>query len=219
MRVLYVEDEPDIAIGVAEILRSDRYEVVWVGTADAAFAAMASAPADVVLLDVMLHGDDGAGFRIAQGLRESGFEGGILFLSARDAVEDRIEGLDLGGDDYLVKPFRFDELRARIRALLRRQAGLKQTRIERGSLTIDLKNRVVRLREQPVDLSEREFALLEILAHHPERAFSAEELLDRVFPQASSGAAVVRVYVHNLRDKLGEGMVKRVPGGYRLGDP
>lgn len=219
MRIVYVEDEPDIAVGVTEMLVRDRYEVEWVCTAEAAFASMAASPADVLLLDVMLQGDSRAGFRLASALREAGYDGGILFLSARDTVEDRIEGLDNGGDDYLVKPFSFEELRARIRALLRRDAGLKQTRIERGSVTFDTKNRSVRRGEIRIDLSDREFSLLEILAYHPDRVFSAEELLDRVFPMAASGPAVVRVYVRSLRNKLGASMIKTVAGGYRLGDP
>jgi DNA-binding response OmpR family regulator len=218
MRILMVEDEPDIAIGVVEMLEQHRYQASWVASVEAALMDIAVAPPEVVLLDVMLHGDDRAGYRLAQLLREGGFEGGILFLSARDAIDDRVEGLDAGGDDYLVKPFSFEELRARIRALLRRDAGLKQSRLERGSISIDLKDRAVWVAEQRVDLSAREFALLELFAHHPERIFSAEELLDRLFPNASSGLAVVRVYVRNLRGKLGEGVIKTVPGGYRLGD-
>lgn len=219
MRVLLVEDEADIAIGVVEMLQQHRYKVSWASSVDETWAALAEAPVDVLLLDVMLHGDDEAGFRLAQQLREGGFDGGILFLSARDSVDDRIEGLDVGGDDYLVKPFSFAELRARLRALLRREAGLKQAILERGSVRIDLNARAVWAAGGRVDLSDREFALLEILAHHPERVFGAEELVDRVFPQAASGVAVVRVYVRTLRSKLGESLIKTVPGGYRLGDP
>jgi len=219
VRILYLEDEHDIATGVVELLRADRYEVVWVDRLDAAYEAVASAPFDLALLDVMIGPDDSAGFTLAADLREAGFEGHVLFVSARDAVSDRVRGLDLGGDDYLVKPFSADELRARVRALLRRSAPLKQAVLERGALRIDLATRTVSRDEQPVELSEREFAMLELMAHEPDRPFPVEELLDRLFPSAASGPTVVRVYVSALRKKLGDDAIETVPGGYRLGRP
>ena len=219
MRILYLEDEPDIATAVVELLRADRYEVVWVDHLDAAYAALADAPFDLALLDVMIGGDDTAGFTFAADLRAAGFDGQVLFVSARGAVSDRVHGLDLGGDDYLVKPFSGDELRARVRALLRRTAPLKQTVLERGALRIDLARRSVTRDGEAVELSEREFALLELMAHEPDRPFPVEELLDRLFPSAVSGPTVVRVYVSTLRKKLGDATVETVPGGYRLGTP
>ena len=219
MRILYLEDEHDIATGVVELLRTDRYEVVWVDRLDAAYDALAAAPFDLALLDVMIGSDDAAGFTFAANLRAAGFAGHVLFVSARDAVSDRVRGLDLGGDDYLVKPFSGDELRARVRALLRRIAPLKQTVLERGRLRIDLAQRTVSLDGQVVDLREREFAMLEFMAHEPDRPIPVEELLDRLFPNALSGPTVVRVYVSTLRKKLGDDVVETVPGGYRLGKP
>jgi two-component system, OmpR family, response regulator QseB len=219
VRILYLEDEHDIATGVVELLRSDRYEVVWVDRLDAAYDALAAAPFDLALLDVMIGSDDAAGFTFAADLRAAGFDGHVLFVSARDAVSDRVRGLDLGGDDYLVKPFSADELRARVRALLRRTAPLKRAVLERGGLRIDLAQRTVSHAGRDVELSEREFAMLELMAHEPDRPFPVEELLDRLFPNALSGPTVVRVYVSTLRKKLGDDAVETVPGGYRLGKP
>lgn len=217
LRILYLEDEPDIAEAVVETLRGDRYEVEWVTSKDEAFTRLAEVTFDLALLDIMIDGDDDAGFLVAASLREAGFEGQVLFLSARDTVEDRVRGLDLGGDDYLVKPFSLQELRARVRALLRRVRQLKRSRFERGPLLIDLVNRHVAWEGHPVDLSPREFAMLEVFVHEPERTFQADELQERLFPGAGSGPTVVRVYVSQLRQKLGEAVIATVPGGYRLG--
>jgi two-component system, OmpR family, response regulator QseB len=216
MRILYLEDEADIAEGVAELLTGDRYDVTWVRTLDEAFDALSAAPFDLALLDVMIGDDETAGFGLARTLREAGFEGQVLFLTARDSVSDRVHGLDIGGDDYLVKPFSFDELRARVRALLRRGSSLKQARLQHGALEIDLMARSVRRGGTPVDLSDREFAMLELFVHDSERVFPAAELRDRLFPTAS-GPAVVRVYVGTLRKKLGESVIDTLSGGYRLG--
>jgi len=219
VRILYLEDEADIAEAVVELLEHDHYTVIWVTSAAAAFDALAEAPVDLALLDVMIGSDERAGFHVAAAIREAGFGGSILFLSARDAVGDRVEGLDLGADDYLVKPFSVAELRARVRALLRRGASLTGTVLERGALRLDLVARTVSLAGDRVEVSEREFAMLELFAHDPERVVPVTELLDRLFPHATSGPAVVRVYVRNLRKKLGEQVVVTAAGGYRLGSP
>jgi two-component system, OmpR family, response regulator QseB len=217
MRILYLEDEPDIAEGVVELLVSDRYEVVWVRQVDEAFGELASKPFDLALLDVMVAGDDEAGFAVASALRDAGFDGQVMFLTARDRVADRVHGLDIGGDDYLVKPFSFQELRARVRALLRRSSRLKRSQLERGPLCIDLASRSVTWHGETVSLSDREFAMLELFAHEPDRVFRADELLDRLFPNASSGTPIVRVYVGHLRRKLSDDLIATTPAGYRLG--
>jgi DNA-binding response OmpR family regulator len=217
VRILYLEDEADIAEGVVEILRLDRYDVRWAQTLADAYEAAADAPCDLALLDVMVAGDHGAGFRFAHDLREVGFRGHVLFVTARAAVSDRVHGLDIGGDDYLIKPFSLEELRARVRALLRRGSQLKQAKLVRGSLAVDLAARKVELGGDAIDLSDREFAMLELFVHEPDRTFRTEELLDRLFPTAISGATVVRVYVSNLRKKLGDSVVETVASGYRLG--
>ena len=217
MRILVLEDEPDIAEAVVDALTRDHHHVTWASDAVAAAAATADRTFDLAVLDVIVGGDDDAGFRFASDLRRSGFLGPLLFTTARDTVEDRVRGLDLGGDDYLVKPYSLVELRARVRALLRRESPVKGTDMAHGPLRIDLAARRVWWDDHEVDLSARAFALLEVLALHPDRAFSASELQERVFPDAESGGIVVRVYVRQLRQKLGPEVVATVAGGYRLG--
>ena len=120
MRILVMEDEPDIAEAIVDVLRADRFDPLWVRDPEAALEAFVERDVATAVLDVMIGADADAGFRLAARLRESGYDGAILFLSARDATEDRVRGLDLGADDYLVKPFDLRELAARVRALARR---------------------------------------------------------------------------------------------------
>ena len=217
MRILLLEDEPDIAEAVADALTRDHHHVTWATTLAGAERAASDHPCDLAVLDVILGDDEDAGFRFAKHLREVGFLGPMLFTTARDAVEDRVLGLDLGGDDYLVKPYSLVELRARVRALLRRDTAVKGAETEFGVLRIDLASRRVWWDGRLIDLSAREFAMLEVFALHPERTFTSTELQARVFPDAESKGIVVRVYVRQLRQKLGPNVVATVPGGYRLG--
>jgi len=217
MRILFLEDEPDIAEAVVDALTRDHHHVTWAASAAGALAAIEERPYDLAILDVIVGDDDDAGFDVATTLRRSGYAGPMLFTTARDAVEDRVRGLDLGGDDYLVKPFSLIELRARVRALLRRETPLKGVDTEHGPLRVDLAARRVWWADRPVDLTAREFAMLEVLVMHPDRTFAAGELQERVFPDAESKGIVVRVYVRQLRQKLGPTVVATVPGGYRLG--
>ncbi|MER3442635.1 MAG: DNA-binding response regulator [Meiothermus sp.] len=217
MRILLVEDEEGLAQPLLALLRRERYATTWVSSVEAAYAVLADAEPDLLILDVMLPEGEDAGFELAQGLRQGGYKGSILFLTARDTIEDRVHGLDLGGDDYLVKPFSLTELLARVRALLRRSAHSKQAYIARGPLRVDQSGRRVFWQQQICELSEKEFALLELLALHPEKTFAVEELLERFFPQSESGHRILRVYVHRLREKLAPEAIVTVPGGYRLG--
>lgn len=217
MRILLVEDEPGLAAPLLALLRRERYEAEWADCLAQAHRLLGESEPDLIALDVMLPEGEDAGFRLARELREAGFAGAILFLTARDTVEDRVEGLDLGGDDYLVKPFSLQEFLARVRALLRRGGEQRQNRLERGPLLIDFKRRSVVWEEQPVQLSEKEFALLERLALHPERVFGIDELLDKLFPDTDSGHRILRVYVHRLREKLGPQVIATQSGGYILG--
>jgi DNA-binding response OmpR family regulator len=217
MKILLLEDERDLAEPVAQLLRAQRYEVTWVDTLGAAYEAFSERDYDLAILDVMLPESEDAGFELAEGLRAAGFAGSILFLTARDSVEDRIRGLDLGGDDYLIKPFSLKELLARVRALLRRESGTRTAGFQRGPLTVEFDRRTVSWHGQAVRLSEREFAMLELFALYPERIFSVDDLLERFFPDAASGHRVVRVYINQLRQKLAEDAVTTVPGGYTLG--
>ncbi len=217
MNILVVEDERDIAEPVVQLLRAQRYDVAWAASLEGAFEAFAARDFDLAVLDVMLPEGEDAGFDLAEGLRDAGFGGSILFLTARDSVEDRIRGLDLGGDDYLIKPFSLKELLARVRALLRRESPTKSATFRRGDLEVDFGKRQVSWRAREVRLSEREFTMLELFALHPPKVFSVDDLLDRFFPDAASGHRVVRVYVKQLRHKLRDDVITTVPGGYTLG--
>lgn len=217
MNILLLEDERDIAEPVTQLLRAQRYEVVWVASLEDAYDALAEREFDLAILDVMLPEGESAGFELAEGLRDVGFAGSILFLTARDSVEDRIRGLDLGGDDYLIKPFSLKELLARVRALLRRESQTRTATFSRGSLEVDFAKRKVLWHAAEVRLSEREFAILELFALYPDKVFSVDDLLERFFPDATSGTRVVRVYVNQLRQKLAEAVLETVPGGYTLG--
>lgn len=217
MRILLLEDQADIAEPLVDVLRRARYEVVAAKSLDEAYEALASATFDLAILDVMLPSGEDAGFEFAADLRQVGYTGQILFTSARDAELDTVRGLDLGGDDYLVKPFGLAEFMARVRALLRRTAQTKRTVLDRHPLLVDLSSRSVTWRGETIDVSDREFAILELFALYPDRVFTVEELLERFFPDASSGPSVVRVYVSQLRHKVADDLIRTVSGGYRLG--
>jgi len=215
--ILVVEDEMILAQVLLKTLAHEGYRAVHADSVDAAWQAIVEAEPAVISLDVMLPEGENAGYDFAKDLRASGVATPILFVTARDAVEDRVEGLDLGGDDYLVKPYSLDEYMARIRALLRREAQTKQAVFARGPLEVDFRKRRVQWQEKEITLSDREFALLEQFALNPDRIYTPNELLEKVFPGADSGTRVIRVYVHYLRQKMGSGVVMTASGGYRLG--
>lgn len=217
MNILLVEDERDLAEPIASLLTAQRYHITWVASLEQAYAVQAERDYDLAILDVMLPEGEDAGFDYAAYLREAGFSGSILFLTARDSIEDRIRGLDLGGDDYLIKPFSLKELLARVRALLRREAQTRTSVFTRGDLAVDLGKRQVSWQGQPVHLSEREFAMLELFTLYPDRTFTVDDLFERFFPDAESGNRVVRVYVNQLRKKVSSELIGTVPGGYVLG--
>lgn len=218
MTILFLEDERDLAEPVSQLLRAQRYTVTWVTSLEAAYEAMGEREYDLAILDVMLPEGEDAGFELAQNLRQAGFGGSILFLTARDSVEDRIRGLDIGGDDYLIKPFSLKELLARVRALLRRESQTRSSIFTRGALEVDFAKRKVLWAAEEVKLSEREFAILELFTLNPDKVFTVEDLLDRFFPDANSGNRVVRVYINQIRQKISDTVLSTVPGGYTLGD-
>lgn len=217
MHILLVEDHKDVARPVIMMLEHDRHQVRWASTARAALDLMAEAEPDLLILDIMLPDGENAGLQLAKQVREAGFERPILFLTARDAIEDRIEGLDLGGDDYLTKPFDIQELLARVRALLRRDGSNRSRVFLREPLKVDLKLRRVWWDGQEKQLSEKEFALLEVLVLDSEKVFFSEVLADRLFPDAETPLQSLRMYVMRLRDKLGPQVIVTVSGGYRFG--
>jgi len=217
LNILVVEDEKILAETLLALLKSEGYHAAWADCLEAAWQELAENEPDLIALDVMLPEGENAGFEFAKALRDMDSTIPILFLTARDTVEDRVTGLDLGGDDYLVKPYSLDEFMARVRALLRRETNSKKVNLQRGDLEINLRERKVVWKEKEISLSKREFAMLELFVLQPERIYTAEELLERIFPGVDTGTRVVRVYIHYLRQKIAKEIVTTATGGYRLG--
>jgi two-component system, OmpR family, response regulator len=220
MRVLVVEDERKMGGLLRRGLQQESYSVdlatngeegVWYGTEN---------EYDAIVLDVGLPDVDG--FSVCRRLREAGRWAPVLMLTARDAVADRVSGLDVGADDYLTKPFSFAELLARIRALIRRGAAERPTLLKVGDLILDPATRQVRRAEADVDLTSKEFALLEYFIRHPGEVLSRSRIIEHVWDFAYDGNSnVVDVYVRHLRDKIdrpfGKRSIETVRGaGYRF---
>jgi DNA-binding response OmpR family regulator len=221
MRVLLVEDEPSAAHVLAKGLREQTYAVDVATDGETALFQAGTTDYDAVILDVMLPVKDG--FTVCRTLRESGSLVPILMLTARDAVDARIEGLDCGADDYLVKPFDFGELLARLRALVRRgRLPLLPDRLMVGPLTLDTRSRRVRLGSHDVSLTPKEYALLEYLARHVGDVVSRADISEHVWDDRYDPVSnVVDVYVQRLRRKLDRGaaesMIRTRRGeGYQL---
>jgi len=219
MRILLVEDDPMIGAAVAEGLRGAGYAVDWTHDGDAGSRALAAGtPYALLVLDIGLPGRDG--LALLRGLRSHGSALPVLLMTARDAVGDRVAGLDAGADDYLVKPFDLDELLARVRALLRRAAGRADPVLAHGRLRLDPARRQAWCDEAPLALSAREFALLHALLERPGAVLSRGQLEERLYGWNDRlGSNVVEVHVHHLRRKLGEGAIRTVRGaGYAIGE-
>lgn len=199
VKVLIVEDQPRLGQFLKQGLSERAYTVTWVQTCCAARDALADTSYDAILLDLSL--PDGDGLQLLCEWRRNGFNEPVLILSARDTVEDRIKGLDLGADDYLPKPFSFEELLAHVRSLLRRQSAVKQAVLEHRSIRLDLMGHTVHLREQPVDLTSREFALLEIFMQNAGRILTRSYISERIWPGLVD-TNLLDVYMSRLRTKL-----------------
>jgi len=217
MNLLLVEDEAAIARPLLRALEAEGHRLRWAEDVQGARGALEDFEPDLLILDIMLPDSEDAGFLLAEEVRRSGFAGRVLFMTARGTLEDRVRGLDGGGDDYLVKPFALLELLARVRALLRRDSEVKTRKVVYGPLELDLSGQQVRYAGRQVDLSPREFALLERLILHPSRVWTGEELLERIWGKEGAALSVVKAYVHHLRQKLGPEVVKTVGRGYTLG--
>lgn len=209
MRIFLVEDTHDVGEAICRRFQQAGHTVDWETDGQAASDILSFTEYDLVVLDVMLPGLDG--FSILKKVRQSGSGVPVLILTARSEIDDRVGALDLGADDYLVKPFDFRELEARARVLLRRRAGGEATNlISCGDVVLDLSNRSVTVGRREVQLKRREMALLEILASRPGKVFSKEELLDRLFGfDEEVGENAVELYVGRLRKKL-EGATARI---------
>jgi two-component system OmpR family response regulator len=220
MRLLVVEDEPKLAALVARGLREEGYAVDVAARGEDALWMAEAAPYDAVLLDVMLPGADG--FAVCRRLREQGVWSPVLMLTARDAVDDRVAGLDSGADDYLPKPFAFDELLARIRALVRRSPSERPAVLRVGSLRLDPAEHRAWRGDVELELSPKELALLETFMRRPDQVLSRAALFDSAWDMAFERRSnIVDVYVRYLRDKIdrpfGCASLETLRGvGYRL---
>jgi two-component system OmpR family response regulator len=214
MRLLLVEDDAMIGETVLHLLRSEHYAVDWVRDGAMADQALRSAEYDLVLLDLGLPKRDG--LEVLRALRSRRSSVPVLIATARDSVGDRIAGLDAGADDYVVKPYDTDELLARIRALLRRSAGRGEPAFEHKGVSLNPATREATLNTQPVQLSAREWAVLEPLIARPGVVLSRVQLEEKLFSwkdDVSSNA--VEVYIHGVRKKLGNDIIQTVRGlGY-----
>lgn len=217
MRLLIVEDEVKLGGAIKRGLEQEGYAVDLVHDADDGLAYAQTEEYDVIVLDRMLP-DGKDGLDICTELRRDGNKTPVLMLTARDAVRDRVQGLSAGADDYLIKPFAFTELLARVRALGRRPQGLVAQVLRFGNIKLDLSAKIVSVDGKPVTLSKKEYALLEYLAHHPGQIMSKEQLIKHVWDfDADILPNTVEVFVRNLRKKLGDGVIETVRGfGYRL---
>ncbi|GGZ49828.1 response regulator transcription factor [Streptomyces bluensis] len=216
-RILIVEDEERIAAFVEKGLRAGGFTTTVVGDGEAAYEYALTGGFDLVVLDIGLPGRDG--FTVLRELREARVTIPVIVLTARDSVRDTVAGLEGGADDWMTKPFRFEELLARVRLRLRTAARAPEVTVLRsGSLSLDLRTRRARSGERTVDLTAREFVLLELFLRHPGQVLSREQILSHVWGyDFDPGSNIVDVYVRALRKKLGSEQVETVRGmGYRL---
>jgi DNA-binding response OmpR family regulator len=220
MKILIVEDQDRLGNFLAQGLKECSYTVTWARTCAQARDALAESPHDVIVLDLGL--PDGDGIDLLRQWRAAGFNEPVLILSARDTVADRIKGLDVGADDYLPKPFSFEELLARVRSLVRRQSVVKQVVLEHRGIKVDLLSHTVQLNGQPVDLTSREYALLEIFMQNPGRILTRTLISEKIWASHYDvDTNLLDVYMSRLRAKLetspGNPLFKTVRGvGYQL---
>lgn len=214
MRVLLVEDDRLIAEGVRTGLRQEGHTVDWMRDGPGAEAALRNSKFDVVLLDLGLPGRDG--IEVLRSMRRREDRTPVIVVTARDDVEDRVQGLDAGADDYIVKPFSLKEVAARIRSVSRRAAGRAEPAIEHNGIRLTPATRTVERDGAEVPLSAHEYAVLEALLQRPGTVLSRSQLEDRLYGwNAGVDSNAVEVYIHGLRRKLGAGAIRTVRGvGY-----
>ncbi|MFA4929254.1 MAG: response regulator transcription factor [Patulibacter sp.] len=215
-RILIAEDEQRLSAFLEKGLRAAGFTTTVVGDGASAVAVARDEDFDLLILDLGLPALDG--MTVLRTLRGQGRRLPVLILSARDEVEDKVAGLELGADDYLTKPFRFEELLARVRARLRTEGTKEETVLRHGELALDLRRRTASVEGRTVELSAREFTMLEVFLRHEGQVLSREQLLSHVWGyQHDPGSNVVDVYVGYLRRKLGGGVIATVRGvGYVL---
>lgn len=216
MRLLLIEDDASLAQGIRTALKPEGYTVDWLADGRQALQAIQNEVFDLLLLDLGLPGLDG--LSLLKKIRDEGKQLPVLILTARDAVADRIAGLDAGADDYLIKPFDITELKARVRALLRRSAGRAQTVLQLGELELNPLSQQVVFQQQPVTLSRREFALLYELMNQPGHVFTRDHLQQLLYGwEEDVESNALEVHIHHLRKKLFPSLIRTLRGiGYVL---
>jgi two-component system OmpR family response regulator len=219
MRILLIEDDTVLGAAVRDQIAGDGQSVDWVTRLDAAGDAMTAVAYDLILLDLML--PDGRGIGFLKALRVRGDVTPVIILTALDQVSDRIEGLNAGADDYLVKPFDLTELSARIGSVGRRYTGNPNPIITHGALNIDLASRSIRRDGKPVQLTAREWSLFEAFLVRPGQLFSKTQLEEKLYAfNAEIESNTIEVHISRLRKKLGSDIIETERGlGYRLGAP
>jgi len=211
MRILLVEDDPHIGAAIASALEDAGMAADWVTDGTAALASVEAGSFELMLLDIGLPKRDG--LSVLKHLRQRSNSIPVIMITARDAVEDRIAGLDLGADDYLVKPFLIDELMARIRAVVRRHSGKAQPLLTSGDITIDPASKAAAYNNESLELTGKEYRLLHSLLLSPGRIYSREELEEKVYgwdEEVNSNA--IEFLIHNLRKKTDKRAIKNVRG-------
>lgn len=217
MRILLIEDDRLIGDGIKAGLGKMGFSVDWFHSGNAGYQAISAAPWDAVILDLSLPERDG--LDILHQWRQQGFDTPVLILTARDALDQRIEGLQKGADDYLCKPFALAEVAARLDALIRRRHGQLQSQLSHGNVVLMPANHSVTVNNQPVELKSRELALLELFMRNPERILTRAQLEEKLYSwDADVSSNAIEVHIHHLRKKLGGDFIRTVHGvGYMLG--
>lgn len=220
-KILIIEDDFMIAESTITLLQYHQFEVEWVNNGRSGLQLLAQQHFDLVLLDLGLPMMDG--MQVLKQIRQQTPDLPVLIISARDQLQNRVDGLNQGADDYLVKPYEFDELLARITALLRRSGAQKQRQehalLRSGDLTLDVEQHIAMFKGQPIELSNREWAILQAFLSYPNKIFSKANLEDKLYDFDSEiSSNTIEVYIHHLRVKLGKDFIRTIRGlGYRLG--
>ena len=221
-KILIIEDDFMIAESTETLLKLHQFDVYWVNNGIEGLKQLQQQAYDIVLLDLGLPMMDG--MLVLKNIRQKFPNLPVLIISARDQLQNRVDGLNQGADDYLIKPYEFDELLARIHALIRR-SGLKNTGIDtnkklsHGSLELDLEQHIALFNGQAIELANREWSILMAMLNHPNKIFSKNDLEDKLYDFDSDVSSnTVEVYIHHLRAKLGKDFIRTIRGlGYRLG--
>lgn len=218
MKILIIEDDSMIGDSLQKALRKSGYVVDWVQDGENVLLYLGSTEYDLMILDLGLPGEDG--FSILSALRKKENRIPVLILTARDAVSDKVQGLDIGADDYMLKPFALEELEARIRLLLRRQSGHSSSILKVGELSIDTATHKVIMNDKPYSLSSKEFALLAVLMERSGAVFSRAQLEEKLYGwNEEVGSNAIEVHIHQIRKKLGKKIIKNIRNvGYSLAD-